>query len=284
MPLIVAVHGIAQQVKGPISLRDAWLPSLRDGLMHAGVELPQDSDLVCPFYGGLFRQPGTKAVGIHPYDASDVTDSWEQELLEAWWREAADVEGDRVTAPESQTKGRTPDFVQRALNALSHSRFFAGMAERALIFNLKQVRSYFRDKSIREAVRQTVVRAVAADTRVMIGHSLGSVVAYECLCAHPEWPVQTLVTLGSPMGIPNLIFDRLQPPPHEGGLGAWPGTVKRWINIADRGDIVALVKDLRPAFGMKVENHLVHNDAEAHDILPYLTAEVTGHAIATGLR
>ncbi len=283
MPLIVGVHGIAQQVKGPNSLRDAWLPSLRDGLLHAGVELPDESDLVCPFYGGLFRQPGTKAVGIPPYDASDVTDAWEQQLLEAWWREAADVEGDRVTAPEAQTKGRSPDFVQRALNALGHSRFFAGMAERAFIFNLRQVRSYLRDEAIREAVCQTVVEAVGADTRVMVGHSLGSVVAYECLCAHPEWSVQTLVTLGSPLGIRNLIFDQLQPPPHE-GLGAWPGSVKRWINIADRGDIVALVKDLRPAFGEMLENHLVHNDAQAHDILPYLTAKETGHAIASGLR
>jgi pimeloyl-ACP methyl ester carboxylesterase len=31
---------------------------------------------------------------------------------------------------------------------------------------------------------------VRADTAVLIGHSLGSVVAYEALCAHPEWSVR----------------------------------------------------------------------------------------------
>lgn len=284
MPLIVGVHGIAQQVKGPNSLRDAWLPSLRDGLLHAGVDLPRDDDLACPFYGGQFREQGTmKAVGIPPYEAGDVADSWERELLETWWREAARVERKRVSAPEEPTKGRTPSFVQRALDALSHSRFFTGLAEHVLIFDLKQVQSYFHNQLIREAVRATVVPVLGPDTRVMIGHSLGSVVAYECLCADPEWPVQTLVTLGSPLGIRNLIFDRLQPPPHQ-GKGSWPGSVKHWINIADEGDIVALVKDLRTGFGDRVEDRRVHNDVQAHDIRPYLTARETGHAIASGLR
>jgi hypothetical protein len=284
MSLIVGVHGIGQQLKGPHVLRDAWLPPLRDGLWQAGVELLEDSDLLsCAFYGDLFRKPGTKALGIPPYEAGDLTDDWEKELLKDWWAEAAEVE-EEVPGPEAQTKGlRTPQFVQRALNALSGSRFFAGIAERAFIFDLKQVHAYLHDPTIRRDVRERVTDVVDAKTRVMIGHSLGSVVAYECLCAHPEWPVHTLVTLGSPLGIRNLIFDLLQPPPRD-GVGAWPGSVQRWINIADGGDIVALVKKLGDRFWIKVEDHLIHNGATAHDILPYLTAKETGDAIATGLR
>ena len=59
----------------------------------------------------------------------------------------------------------------------------------------------------------------------MVGHSLGSVVAYEALCAHPEWPVRALVTLGSPLGIRNLIFDRLVPAPAAGDSGRGAGDV-----------------------------------------------------------
>ncbi|HKI19089.1 MAG TPA: hypothetical protein VKA15_14470, partial [Isosphaeraceae bacterium] len=83
--------------------------------------------------------------------------------------------------------------------------------------------------------------------------------------------------------IRNLIFDLLEPAPQT-GIGAWPGSVQRWISIADGGDVVALVKDLRRGFGVNVENHLIYNGATAHDILPYLTAKETGDAIATGLR
>jgi hypothetical protein len=284
MAMIVGVHGIGQQFKGPAVQKAEWLNPLRDGVALAGGPQIQETDLTCAFYGDLFRPPGTKAVGLPPYDESDVADPWEQQLLEAWWREAAVVEADRVESPEAATKlGRTPRFVQRALDALSHSRFFAGIAERAFIFDLKQVYLYLHDRAIRRDVRARVEAVVdAQQTRVLIGHSLGSVVAYECLCAHPEWKVNTFVTLGSPLGIRNLIFDLLDCAPHH-IVGAWPGSVRSWDNIADAGDIVALVKDLRPGFGPRVQNRLINNGASAHNLLPYLTARETGHAIAAGL-
>jgi hypothetical protein len=121
------------------------------------------------------------------------------------------------------------------------------------------------------------------DTRVVIAHSLGTVVAYETLCATGDHEVRALVTLGSPLGIPNLIFDRLDPGP-VGGIGRWPGPHQLvWTNIADRGDIVALVKDLRDRFGPRVQNALVHNGSQAHNAIPYLTAELTGQVVAQGL-
>jgi hypothetical protein len=70
-----------------------------------------------------------------------------------------------------------------------------------------------------------VAREIGPDTRVVAGQSLGSVVAYEALCAHAaDRPVRTLVTLGSPLGIRHLVIDRRQPAP-AGGVGAWPGVL-----------------------------------------------------------
>jgi hypothetical protein len=43
------------------------------------------------------------------------------------------------------------------------------------------------------------------------------------------------------------------------------------------------VKELRTKFGERVQDFLVHNDAHAHDVRPYLTSQETGHAIAQGL-
>ena len=80
----------------------------------------------------------------------------------------------------------------------------------------------------------------------VIGHSLGSVVAYEYLCRYQPASVELLVTLGSPLGIPNLVFDRLTPAPSS-GAGAWPGAVADWVNVADPDDIVALRKHLAAA-------------------------------------
>jgi hypothetical protein len=108
------------------------------------------------------------------------------------------------------------------------------------------------------------------------------VVAYEALAAHPEWPARKLVTLGSPLGIRNLIFDRLRPAPVN-GTGAWPGAVSAWTNVADAGDIVALNKRLASLFGSRVQDESIDNGAKAHDVCPYLTSAKTGQAISAGL-
>lgn len=280
MTRVVAVHGIAQQRKGPNVLSTEWLPAIRDGMVLAGASPISEIDLAVAFYGDIFRPHGDRA--IDPYfDADDLDDPDEQELLSLWWHEAAVTEPD-VASPDIVGRARIPAGVQAALDALSSSQFFAGLAERALIFDLKQVRAYFGEPTVRAHARASVEACVTPETRVLIGHSLGSVVAWEAACAHPEWSLQGLVTLGSPLGIRNLIFDKLVPAPKE-GLGAWPGSVKYWVNVSDRGDVVALVKDLRSRFGLRVENYRVDNGAAAHDARPYLTSREVGAAIARGL-
>ena len=56
-----------------------------------------------------------------------------------------------------------------------------------------------------------------------------------------------------------------------------------WSNIADGGDIVALRKQLAVQFGARVLDELIYNGATAHNVVPYLTAEETGRAIAVGV-
>jgi hypothetical protein len=286
---VVCVHGVAQQLKGEDSLAGVWALALRDGMRRAGCAeagLPEASEVQCVFYGDVFRPAGRRlAVGDPWLTASDATE-FDRELLAAWWRGAADSDP-RVVDPDARTLARTPGGVQAALRALSGSAFFAGLADRMMLSDLQQVRRYMTDPQVRQAALDRVAEGVGGDTRVVVGHSLGSVVAYEALCAHPEWPVQALVTLGSPLGIRNLIFDRLMPAPAvgtQGGMqGVWPGGVRSWVNVADAGDVVALVKDLRPLFGDHVACYLVHNGSHAHDVRPYLTAAETGAAIAAGL-
>ena len=280
MAKIVGVHGVGHQFKGENTLWAEWLPALKDGLARAGHRLASDEDFMCAFYGNLFRPEG-KAVMDPPYDAEDVGDEWERDLLELWWREAARVDP-TVRGPEADTKVSVPSVVQRALDALSQSTFFAGLAERALIFDLKQVRRYLREPDVRQAAQASIARAIGRDTRVVIGHSLGSVVAYEALCAHPEWTVSVFVTIGSPLGIRNLIFEELVPKPLN-GIGVSPAGIKQWVNIADSGDVVALVKELGPRFGIQVSDHLVDNGAKAHDATRYLTTRELGDAVAVGL-
>jgi hypothetical protein len=277
MARVVGIHGIAQEYRGPNTLKADWISDLQDGMAISGANQLDQDDLDIVFYGDLFRPPGSKATGIPPYTAADVADGFEKDLLEAFRLAAVDDLDPAVT-----TKVRAPARVQKALNFLSQFPFFAGMTERLIIGLIKQVHVYLTDTSLRAAVQERAARVITPETAVLIGHSLGSVIAYEAVCAHPEWDL-SLVTLGSPLGIRNLIFERLMPPPVN-GRGHYPPGVAAWTNIADAGDIVALVKDLAPLFGDQINDILVHNGSKAHDVKPYLTAAETGRPVADGLK
>src|SRR5262249_53552768 len=150
---------------------------------------------------------GQVSTAVDPLDLTEA----EQALLLYIWEEAARTDPD-VPAPSGLSKttgpGRTA-LVQRALLALCRSRYFGPRLAGLLPGRLRQVSQYFTDLDVRLAARRAVEREVSARTRVIVGHSLGSVVAYEALCANPQWEVTTLITLGSPLGISHIVFERL---------------------------------------------------------------------------
>jgi hypothetical protein len=285
MSAIVAVHGIGQQFKGGAIIHREWWAALRSGLQLAGRDLTDEQALACPFYGHLFRRPGTLAVADTEVDPADVT-AQEVELLEQWWQEAARLEPDRVKGPDyyapQASLARAPMLVQRALSALTRSSFFADIYQSVIIGDLRQVTLYLNEPKIHNQALELVSNAITAETRVVIGHSLGSVVAYEALCRDSR-NVVSFVTLGSPLGIPNVIFDRLTPNPGMFGLGVWPGKIAHWTNLADKGDIVALEKQLARRFGPQVRDIPIYSGADAHHGERYLTARETGEAISAGL-
>ena len=82
---------------------------------------------------------------------------------------------------------------------------------------------------------------------IVVSHSMGTVIAYDCLKRVPECPeVDGLMTIGSPLGL-DEIQDKLQPGwsrndgfPHERVRGGW-------INVYDRFDPVAGIDPERSA-------------------------------------
>ncbi|MET9446746.1 alpha/beta hydrolase [Streptomyces cinerochromogenes] len=162
------------------------------------------------------RFPGSSP--CPPYTAADVEPGFEQELLLAWWQAAADADPAVVPPRQAGTLVATPGAAQAALHALSGCRFFAGLALRAMVFDLKQVHRYLTDPDRRAQERQRVLDAVTEDTRVVIAHSLGSVVAYEALCARPGHRVRALITIGSPPGRPACTYSSSTAFPRDPGF------------------------------------------------------------------
>ena len=137
------------------------------------------------------------------------------------------------------------------------------------------------EPEMRDRLRERIEAVVHDNTRVLVAHSFGTVVAYSALAAHPEWPVHTFVTLGSPIAAPQL-FEGLDPAPVD-GHGVWPGSVQRWINVRALND-KACASSLAEKFGPRVEEVFIDNGHRSHAPEPYLNSRRTGGAIAEGLR
>ncbi len=280
MARIVFIHGIGQQVEAPERLLGEWGASLRAGMRFAGVpagEWPPDADMDLAFFGELFRDD-VKGVPDMPYVLADIDEGFEEEILRAWAAQALAQEVDE----EVSKAAWAPQSVQQLAVSLLSLPYFANITERLLVGALKQLRAYLTDTAVRAAVRSRLAELILPDTRLVIAHSLGSIVAYEVLCLAGLQARPALITLGSPLGLRNLVFDRLEPRP-VGNAGWWPAGAARWVNIADLHDLVASEKNLVTLFGARVEDILVNNGAAAHDIGPYLTSARTGKAVYEAL-
>jgi hypothetical protein len=285
MAKILIVHGISNQFVGESELLAAWYPALCDGLRRAGSSpLPAADDCFCPFYGDLFRPVGHLSTSAAPdeEDLADATDA-EAQLLKAVWESAAAMDA-AVPGPAAygETLFRAPRIAERALNALAKSKYLADYLPLRFFGDLKQVDLYMNDVDVRRKVLERVTSRIDKDTQLVIGHSLGSVAAYEAVCRKPEL-VCAFLTVGSPLGIRNVVFDKLHPPPDGLGLGRWPGTVSHWTNVAAVGDIVAAQKKLAPLFGNNVEDVVIDSGWDAHSSTRYLNSIEAGRAVARAL-
>lgn len=265
--------------------------ALKDGLEAAGhLTLSagfQEADLEVSFFGDLFRPKAALSVGFPPYTTEDLTSDIEVALLTELYSQA--VIDDPELGPPAEPLSPVRVSVQLMVERLLRSRAFAGLIpERAFVGSLKQVILFLTDTTVKTSVLAKVHATIGNDTRALVGHSLGSIVTYEYLCKYQPSQVEVLVTLGSPLGIRNIIFDRLTPAPSASG-GVWPGAVSTWVNIADPNDVVALRKDLHslflpPAGTRPVVDRLVDvGGFSHHSIRSYLNTEHTGRAIAQAL-
>jgi hypothetical protein len=96
------------------------------------------------------------------------------------------------------------EVARKAIKSVCRLRWFApfGMAfaERFILSALAQVTRYLADENIRCAALRSVLDLTSPKTKVIIGHSLGSVVAYEAVHMM-QHALPLLVTIGSALSI-----------------------------------------------------------------------------------
>jgi hypothetical protein len=298
------VHGIAQEQKSADMLEAEWLPSLAGGVRAAGHPdladtlwrdaRPGECETRMAFYGGVFAKAGQQGSADELDDAEWAV---AEVLAEEWLTRVAES----ATRPSEQTRARRDleglcgqagevqgvrAALRPVLNALTRVRpfalFGAAFAERFVVKALRQVTLYLTDEAVRERALACVAAHIGPETEVIVAHSLGSVVAFEA--AHRlERPLPLLVTVGSPLGLRNVVYDRVRPRPP-----VIPPAVRRWVNLADRDDLVAARPDLTALFpgkpGVLESDYTVDNGAKPHEATFYLAKAAVGVPIARALK
>ncbi|PWJ25453.1 hypothetical protein ATK17_1576 [Branchiibius hedensis] len=292
---VVLVHGIGESGSTAQQLAQQWLPALQTGLRAAGAsdladELrvgPGDRGVEMAYYADVFA-PYESAHAMALATDPDLTEPV-AELTQQWLETAASRSSDpsdRETAEDALAFGATEESLWDRLRILSDAlndlHFFRpGVVDAASVVDraLREAALYSANAQVKTAVQQRIHTAIGAQTKVVVAHSLGSVAAYEVL--HELNQPVALVTIGSPLGMSTVFYERLTvQPPHV------PATETAWTNLADPDDLIATRLDLAPYFpGADVTcvSHQVDNGADPHDPVRYLQHAQTAEAVAAGL-
>lgn len=313
MARLVFVHGIgANRQRAEQQLAD-WTAALAEGAREAGHSAAARDltfggrlRLVLARYADLFALPQAQGGAAASPPSRDETESDAAFVNDLMTAEVEDRLADDDLAEEHAVLRRardqlqphgTPqglgDVVRRTTNVAATLvgllPFQLGYRATAtmLASDLRQVPAYLSRRrpdssgtSLDVRIRATVAEAFGDGPAVVVAHSLGSIVAWETLAAHPG-RVPLFVTIGSPLAMRTVVWPRISPRPP-----ATPETVERWLNFWDRDDVFTgrtrLERDWKPnAAGVLPISRRVDSDGLwIHPATRYLaTAAVAGPII-----
>jgi hypothetical protein len=238
---LVLVHGRGQEGLDPNQLKMNWMGTLARGAQKQGRTVPSAIDVAFPYYGDVLDKfardydiPLTPEVQARGGQANDEFLAFQAEVAEALRQRAGvtDAQVDAEYGPNPKPRGPLNwEWVQAIFRALD--RYGGGMSQAALELFTRDVFLYTTRAGVRDEIDRIVATALTEEPTVVVGHSLGSVVAYSILRSdRRSLRIPLFLTVGCPLGV-RPIRDQFRPL-------RFPLPVKEWFNAFDARDVVAL--------------------------------------------
>lgn len=274
------VHGIRQSGTSEEQLTQDWSGALDRGLRAQGHPPLPHGTLKLPHWAWLLGR-GREHLGPQddPFDTDVPLSDEETGFVTAALGDVVRAQDlARVDQYGIETLG-PPQAWPASLNRLvcAYDLRFPNGGGKLFVRLMREVRLYLCRPELAARVRTFVAEGFgAAGAGVVLGHSLGSVIAYDLLRRGEVNGVRTLVTCGSPLTVATV---RRALGVADGERLVLPEEV-RWVNAFDPGDFVTGGSGLgRVAMG--VADAQVHNGrADPHSALRYLRAEPVVRAVA----
>ncbi|MFC2103963.1 hypothetical protein ACFLS4_01260 [Bacteroidota bacterium] len=271
--VIIAIHGLGNKPSKEI-LQNWWKESMIEGLKNLGHDFKFPKFEMIYWADILYKKPLDETITDkkHPLYLKDkyvpgkeirkdINHELRRKILD-WYDEAAD----NIFLNEDMTVNYS--FIS---DTIIHNYF-------------KDLEAYYLNTTIpsdglillaRDQIRNRVVEVLKKyqhDDIFLIAHSMGSIIAFDILTFNlPKLKINTLATIGSPLGIPfvrsKIVQEKRMVLNNDLKLKTPPGVQKYWYNFSDLEDIVAINYSLKNDFnenklGIKAIDSIVNNNYE----------------------
>jgi hypothetical protein len=257
MPHVTFIHGIGNK-PAPEELSRSWLGTLA----QYGLDLDAQGVTSSFVYWADLLYPSPVVSEVEYESASDVEDATVPDIGMRWMVEAEGEEAALIAGLAASIGFRelaadepvSPPAPAAATTGFERVPLPPWLKRRLMKIFLRDVHHYLFNAEfsprpgetyrIQEAIRQRATRlltegAAEQAPHVLVTHSMGTVIAYDCLKRVADCPpVDGLMTIGSPLGLDD-VQDGLRP--EWSRANGFPGDRLRgrWVNVYDPLDPVA---------------------------------------------
>ena len=285
---LLLIHGIAQGGKDPVKLERTWLDALEKGFAKSQLTMPASVNVLFPYYGDVLDRFVAQAdlpVGNNATAKGGAPDTEYAEFRAAM---ADDIRkqvlvSDQEIAVEAGPAVAADKGPQNWKWVLSTLRILDRRLPNAGSWTIEKfirdVFLYTRRRVVQDVIDTIVTDLMDDSPTVVVGHSLGSVVAYNVAVNRQPAVTTLLLTVGSPLGLP-AVSANLRPLKNPSGK---PG----WTNAYDPRDVVALYPLDQKHFDVSPTIRNLRNESNwtdnRHGIVGYLDDKDVARAIHAGL-
>jgi glycerol-3-phosphate dehydrogenase len=283
--VVIGIHGLGEKPPAHV-LRAWWLQSIREGAKRSQIELNEfEFELV--YWADI----------LHPTPLDPEVSDQRSPLFVA----EPYVPSMQSTPPSTRgLKRRIVEFLEEKFSRILLNDDFTinyqSVTDGLIRRYFKDLDSYYSTKPIpdgateadREKIRNrltAVLEKHEGDRILLIAHSMGSIVAFDVLDLNPHLQIDTLVTIGSPLGFP-VVIGRMAV--ERGGAGSReramqiPESIRQaWYNLADiedyvafdfniADDFVANAAGVKPVDVQVVNDYVYRRNRNPHKIYGYL--------------
>jgi hypothetical protein len=265
--VIIGIHGLGN--KPPKWLfKQWWKQSIREGLKAIGK----------PYFFFNFEMVYWAHI-LHPFPLSP----WERKTDHPLYLNEPYVPGTQQKAEKpGSLKTKVRDYLVGQLSKIllndDLSLSFTTVTDIIIHRYFSDLDSYYdaanpQSQSTRDRIQQELVQILKKHRSkeiLLISHSMGSIVAYDVLTqAVPNIKIDTLITIGSPLGLPivisKIVSEQHQERKTETAVRTPENITRHWYNFSDMHDKIAFAYRLNSNFKenshhIKVEDSIVKND------------------------